>query len=516
MKIKENTNSIIERSIITALIISSDFNKRINSYIRIEYMQTQIAQIVTRWCLDYFKDYKKAPGKEIERIFTLESSNLTDEMSELINKFLSSISKEYSNELFDWEHILDRSIEYCKKQNASILAKKISSCVENDSIEEAYREIEKFNTQEIKADIDSSTAFDDEKNSLIFAEDYNKPLFGLRGKIGSMINEHLVRGGFICFFGEEKIGKSHILDTLALSASKGRCNVVLFDCGDNTEKQRRARLSVKLTGIPIDPKYCGTFQLPVLDCYSNQMKECKHEWRAGGKNAPGLFNIDSKGNKSKLTPEEASWDGYQICDECRRNGHYHDFIPEIYWDEVTIEKPLSRDKSKESWDKLQKIMKGKDFKIKCFSLESLTLSMIKSMLYYWKQEEFFVPDVIIVDYADALGSDNNKKIEIEQINEKWSGLRALSQEQDCLVITCSHVNRAGYDEELKSRKSVSADRRKLAHLTAAFSLNQKEEEKADGIMRIAVMLAREGEWNAHHQVRVLQSLRIGKPILNSY
>ena len=62
----------------------------------------------------------------------------------------------------------------------------------------------------------------------------------------------------------------------------------------------------------------------------------------------------------------------------------------------------------------------------------------------------------------------------------------------------------------------SEDKRKYAHTTATYSLNQTDEEKKIGIMRLGELVVRESEFDRTRQVKVLQCLQRGRPFIGSY
>ena len=55
----------------------------------------------------------------------------------------------------------------------------------------------------------------------------------------------------------------------------------------------------------------------------------------------------------------------------------------------------------------------------------------------WEKQDGFVPDLIVVDYADLIVPESRGEFRHQQ-NEIWKGLRRLSQEKgEPLVITAS-------------------------------------------------------------------------------
>jgi hypothetical protein len=142
---------------------------------------------------------------------------------------------------------------------------------------------------------------------------------------------------------------------------------------------------------------------------------------------------------------------------------------------------------------------------------------MKSILAIWRKEDGFIPDVIIVDYADIM-IDENVKDPKEKENVIWCDLRGLSQSEQALVISPTQSDTDSFDKNTMSKKNFTQDRRKYDHVTAMWGMNQDKHgrEKEIGIIRYNELAIREGESNEKNQVTVLQNLRRGRAYLTSY
>jgi len=163
------------------------------------------------------------------------------------------------------------------------------------------------------------------------------------------------------------------------------------------------------------------------------------------------------------------------------------------------------------------IDKKRYFKLSTYANGTLTIGKIKSILSEWKKTDDFVPDVIIVDYADLLEDSTTSDFRHKQ-NLIWKGLRSLSQEQNSLVLTATQADADSYSKDLLDLKNFSEDKRKYAHVTAFYGLNQdhKGREKKMGLIRVNELLVREGDFDSKTTITILQNLRIGRPFLGSY
>jgi hypothetical protein len=159
------------------------------------------------------------------------------------------------------------------------------------------------------------------------------------------------------------------------------------------------------------------------------------------------------------------------------------------------------------------------FKLATYPAGTLTVSEMKKCLNSWEKYDGFVPDVIVVDYADILSADDGRVNEYRHRQDHiWKNLRALSQERHALLVTATQADAESYKKGRLSLSNFSEDKRKLSHVTAQYGLNQDPQgrEKKLGIMRINEIVVREGEFSTDNEVYVLQDLAAGRPFLESF
>ncbi len=80
-----------EKKIITYLIIDNKFLKTLFPLLKKAYFESQYAQEVLGWILDYYKNYKEAPGNNIQEIFLQKAKNLEEDTKEDISYFLEDL-----------------------------------------------------------------------------------------------------------------------------------------------------------------------------------------------------------------------------------------------------------------------------------------------------------------------------------------------------------------------------------------------------------------------------------------
>ena len=167
------------------------------------------------------------------------------------------------------------------------------------------------------------------------------------------------------------------------------------------------------------------------------------------------------------------------------------------------------------------IDKKRKLKLASYPNGALTIPIIRARLRHWERKEGFVPDIILIDYADLLVPTIKQDFRHQQ-NDIWKNLRRLSQEVrggiEPTVVTATQADALSYDQELLTLKNYSEDKRKFAHTTGFYGLNQDPQgrEKKIGIMRINELSLREGDSSIDNVVTILQNIKRGLPYVTSY
>jgi len=500
---RKKVDNKTERQIITGMIVSDHVLKEIESIYKSDLLETPFARTIAGWCIDYWKRYKKAPKEVIEDIFHSHSrKDLDADQADLIGDFLTSISSEYEKgDKFNAHYVLDKAEEKFKETSLKHLSEDIKAELTNGDVRAAeallatYKRIERLSGEGIVLFQDASTIYD--------AFDMSKPLFRLPGTLGEMLNDFLVRDGLLGVMGKEKIGKTWILMEIAFRALRERLNVAFFQVGDMSGPQMIRRCSIRLAGKSDKKKYCGNLLVPVIDCLHNQKNKCTSTHRAS---ECGLVENAT----FEDTPKE-----YKPCSYCQKR-YPHIFKGAVWYRLREKVDPLTWREAYQQAKRFKKKLRGKNLKLSSHSNSTVNIQDIKTILNSWEAFDGFIPDVIIIDYADILKPEPGSKEFRHQQNDTWKALRSLSQEKHNLVITATQTDAASYDRRSLSLKNFSEDKRKYSHVTGMIGLNQTDEEKEKGILRVNMLLGREDDFNAKTEVNVLQCPQIGRMMINSY
>jgi len=504
---RQKRDNSVERQIAIGCIVSSTFLRELRAMYKPEYIASPYAKKIVNWCLSYYAEYEKAPARDIQSIYeSRKRKDLDEDTADIIADFLADISDEYERaDHFNAQYVLDQTTERFKARALEMLSQDIDASLSEGKVDEAETAYQDFKSVERLSGVGIDPFKDTEALYHAF-EEAPKPLFTFPGELGKMINSHLVRDSFNAFLGPEKRGKSWWLKECAMRAAKARCNVAFFSVGDMSQDQMMRRIFIGLAQKSDRQRYCGTFLRPVLDCRYNQINDCALKDRAC-KNYQVMHDevLCEYADRPKK---------YKPCTACREE-HSEDFAPALWFEEITIDHPLTAAEASAKAELFNKRIRGRHFKLYTCANSTINVEGIDTILDQWENEGIIF-DVVVIDYADILAPEVGESEFRHQQDARWKALRRLSQERHCCVITATQADAKSYDKETISLSNFSEDKRKYAHATAFWSLNQSEEEKRQKLIRIASLLVREDEFDSNDTVTVLQCLQQGIVYIDSY
>jgi hypothetical protein len=162
-----------------------------------------------------------------------------------------------------------------------------------------------------------------------------------------------------------------------------------------------------------------------------------------------------------------------------------------------FKKPLGPKTAKEAFRRVMKEqIKSKEsfLKLSVHPNNSIGMPGIKSTVQRLERQGW-VPDVVVIDYADLLIPAPGYSESRDGINANWKAMRGLSQEYHCLLVTATQANAQSYSAESMDMTHFSEDKRKFAHCTGMIGLNQNEKEKEEDITRLNWLVLREAKYS---------------------
>jgi len=488
-------NTSVEKRIVAGMIVSQEFAMEIHHIVNFDYFQNSYLRRVAKWVLEYFDKYEKVPFHHIQDLYDIHKRKLKESEADLIKELLHDISERYSHQKINAKYLLDQAVTYFQGQELEIRANNIQACLLNNDVPGAQDQITEY-IQVEKQSSDGLSATG--TNSVEGVFEKSKEFFSFGGQLGKFLGE-MQRGWLVGLTGPFKRGKTFWLMEFGYIGMVSDLKVVLFSL-EMSKRDVLDRWYKRITGTG-NPDHT---YFPIFDCLKNQSGECMKPER---KNQLKL--LDSDGNKPNFSPRSQ----YRICTWCRKND------PEFY-EKATWFKdvgPLPEYTQQYVEEKLAPFDKVYNNKFMFFTYPRFSANVrdIVRDLDKLERTHNFIPDVIIVDYADILKPEKKEAVGVEKEDETWMSLARLAGERNCLVVTGTQATRQGLDVKTVTHKHTARWIGKLGHVDMMLTLNQTPEEKVEGAMRIGIMEHRHAFFVEGLDVAVLQKFGTGQVHLDS-
>jgi len=455
-------NSTEERVILTAMIVDITVLGRIAAKYKKKIFKSNYANLVAKWCVEFYRKYEEVPMNQIESLYESWSDETDDKDNiKLVGKFLRTLSEDYETlaEESNSDYILDMAGVYFNRVKLERLQQHIEGDIDRGKTTEALNRVLSFDQVEMGVGEGINILQDDEAIKEAFKEK-GESIIKYPGALGKFFEGILEREAFISFVGPDKVGKSFWLMDMAYRGMLQRKKVAYFDAGDNSQNQVMRRLMIRVSRRPFSAK---TIEYPI-------------DLEKDGKHAVLVEHED------KYWPKRLSWrTAKKACKKLMK----------------------SKIKSQEPY-----------FKLSCHPNSTLSVSMIQETLNNWAMNGW-IADVVVIDYADILLMNAPGLEGRDLIDNTWKQLRALSQKMHCLVVTATQGDAGAYDAKIITKKNFSGDKRKNAHVTGTIGLNQNADEKDIGIMRLNWAILRDSPFSERKCVWVAGCLAIANPAVKS-
>jgi len=496
----------VERLITTAAIVSTDFLKEVINLWNPTYIQSDFCRTVTKWCVEYFVQYEKAPSNHIQDLYLAQklSKSISPEISRLIADFLRGLSDrwEEEGESFNYRFVSDRCVAYFEFRAAQILQERLGACLDAGDVVQAGVAISEYK-KPVKIAVPCVNVLTD-KELIIAAmaeeDEDNDALFQLSGDLGRLLGT-FSRDDFIAVAGPMGRGKTWALQYLATEALMANLNVIFFSMGDMTVKQMAKRFHKSFTGLP---SKAGVYTFPVFDCLQNQAGRCSLDKRKGS----GILLTKDGKPDFRDVPD---WIPCAICRGEKRSP----FRAGTWLENVELKETLTWQKAIKRGKALDRMLRG-NLRLEAWPRKTAGIAEVDGTLTILQNTEGYIPDVIITDYADIMkdvsGSDEYR----HQLNALWEAHDYLAKKYHALVASATQTDRSTYRGQDVGGDNVSEDIRKLAHVSVMFGLNQTAHEKREKVLRVKIIKSRHEEFDPEKECIILQQYDCGQFCTDSY
>lgn len=476
----ESYQDQIGRKILTAMIVDKRALAKLSSEWQGKELQfsTSWMNMIAKWCTQYYEKYGDAPKARIkDRFCSWAAKRRNDDANVgLVELFLAGLSDEYvrleqAHEDVNSDHIIDLSASYFDEIVNGEKLRISQGLFQQGKIDEAHEVLNSIRRIDLGAGEGIDFLRKDEELRECFEDDDDEQLIIYPGVFGHFVNGLLQRDHLVSFLGPEKSAKSFMLHDMAYHAVKNRKKVAFFEVGDMGRKQVKRRFLTRITQYPARSpigKWPCVIQYP-----------------------------------TEITPPKAKGE-----------------IADVVFTQKEFDKPLDFERGLLLRDKfISRNLKSKDRYYELFVYPNSTINVkgIAAKLDQYEIEYGWVPDVVIIDYADILDAPagTQRLDERQQINKTWKQLRSLSQERHILVITATQANRESYTKTTLDRRNISEDKRKLAHVNGVIGINSTSDEKDKGIIRFNIIAERDREYSAGRVVYAASCLALANPVVVS-
>lgn len=462
MKVTSSPAATIPRTVLVGMVTSDAVLSRLTpKWEKGGLFASRWENLLGFWCVSYFRKYAKAPNKAIEGLFARWAAEHAGDKETvgLVEDFLAGLAGEYASKAksLNPEFVVDQAAEHFNEVRLARLRDEIDGDISAGKGSDAFKRLANFRKVEIGLG-SYVKVFQDEDawKRAVRSGVQAESLVKYPGALGEFYGPALARDNFVAFLAPMKRGKSFLMYDLAHRAVMQRRRVAYFQVGDLTEDQQLARIAVRTLRRPLR---ASKYRYPV------SIEKDKPVW-------------EERVVKDSITEEEA-W---------ARAKKWH----------------------------LEKVKSADDYlRLSTHANSSLTVEALNARLEDW-QADGWVPDIVVIDYADILAAPPGYSESRDGVNHNWKALRRLSQERHCLVVTATQANAASFNERNLDMSHFSEDNRKFAHVTGMVGLNQVDEEKKAGVMRLNWIVLREQEFHRRDFVCVVPCLAIGDPCVLSF
>ena len=488
-----NINSSLEKRILTGMIVSKEFMDKVHKAYNHEYIESNYIRKTIKWVMDYYTQYNDVPGESIKDIFIANKKKLKEEEFEILDTLIDDILTGYTEGSFNNDYITDQALNFFKTRELSITANNIRYYLDRGEIVEAEREIETY-TRITKPNL--------EINGFIASEDAMNQTFENEDEI-SLLNLPKSLGKFMGTFQREwlvgisapfKKGKTFLLGEFTKAAALSGLKVASFNL-EMSLRNMRKRTYMSLTGAS---EVEGRTIFPCFDCARNQSDSCNKEERMNRVRIPSAFSAKTK---------------YKPCTYCK-DMDMDDYEMAI-WQEIIDVPKLNYYLVKERITALKKLGKASVW-LECMPRFSASVEDIERKLDNLESIHNFVPDVLLIDYADILKSNDPGLKGVEKEDDVWMSLARIASARKMLVVVPTQLNKDSLDAKQIKTSHTAKWVGKLGHVDAMFALNQTPPEKELGLMRISILEHRHKDFNETENCYVLQKFSSGQAALDSY
>ncbi|MFA5049222.1 MAG: hypothetical protein WC516_09425 [Patescibacteria group bacterium] len=487
----------LEKRILAGMVVSKKFMNRIYPIVNMAYFESTHIAKIAGWTSEFYGSYQDVPGQHIKDIIVAHKKKLLEEDILIMGKIVDDLLSLYSIGDFNDEYLTDQAVEFFKKRELEITANNIKYFLGKDEVNKAEREIDDFRKVSRPMLEENSFIYSEEalNNTFMAMKDKDDYFFRMPKDFGRFMGD-LNRGWLVSIAAPFKCGKSFMLGDMAAIAALSGLRVVFFSL-EMSINEMRSRIYKRMTGA--SEEY-GSVMFPCFDCKKNKDNSCQKDERVNQMKCPGTFSPASK---------------YRPCSICKDTFEDKDDFELGFWNEIIDVPNFDYPTVQHKIGLLKKEGKANIW-LKSKPRFSASIEDLENDLDNLEYVHGFIPDVIVIDYADILQADNKDVSGVQKEDEVWMCLARMASKKKALVLTATQLNKDSLTAKQITTAHTAKWIGKLGHVDAMFALNQTPEEKAMGLVRVSILEHRHKHFIQTQNCYVLQKFSVGCFHLDSY
>lgn len=513
LKIESNQEDLF----LTGMIVSEEFMKGIAHVMEPRFFRSPHIRTVSKWVLEFYEEFKEVPGSQIQDIFEIESRNEEIADAELIDLLLRTISTRFDGKPFNAGYLLPKMLNYIRERVVEITMEDAAWSLKKNGASAAWEtlnEIKKVN-EKIPKGVTFFREFSDRFEEWYYKD--KQELMRFPGALGNYFAP-LLRKKLIAFMGKPKSGKSWWLLYCAYIAATFKLRVAFFSLEMDTsevEERLTAMLSFREFG-----EGSKDYKIPVFDCVKNQDGTC-------------VKSICTNPGESIMEEEGAVPDWmdtpHTVCEACRRDwsdrdaGELESDFECATWMEMENLPKMGAEEICKAMESF-KLHFGQDtLKIFSHRIGTTTISELEEELDNVEMLEGWIPDVVIIDYADIAKKSSAINERRHQLSDIWEQISGMAKERNVLCFTASQGNRGAAEKTTLGEIDIAEDYGKVMIVDGLIGINEDNLQK-NKLYKDKYWQRQNLKWIAHRYKKdirdwercmVLNNLTLGQVYIDS-
>ncbi len=473
MKVHEQPNNADERRVLSAMIADAAVLGSVAARWDGEMMPSSDLNRVAGWCVDHFRRYGKPPKRGIVTYLEEWRKSAPRAAAESVEALVAGLSREHvAGPKVNAARMIDVAGKLFNRVRMTGLRDALDAAVETGRLDDGLGAVTKLAPGELGAG--SGFWFNDEATiRSTFAVHAREPVITFGGGLGEFFRNALEREAFVAFCGPQKSGKTWYLLEMAYRAAEQRKRVAFFEAGDLSDWEVKELFLTRIARHPIrsdSGRWPLTVRWPTEIEYEGTHRKDEH-----AKVRRKLLKFKAPLDADAAVLAHARW---------LREG------PRVKPDRVLL-------------------------RMSSHPNSTLSVDGMRVILDSWERPHAWVPDVIVVDYADILAPIDKREEGRDRINTTWKHLRGLAQERRALVLTGTQVKATGYGKWVLGREDFADDNRKLSHCTGMIGINVWPKDKELGVSRLNWIVKRRGRFSPTRCCHVASCLDLAQVAVRS-